>query len=245
MDTITNIVTPLLLDAECRLGEMLASTPKKPKPDGSQCGTFGGRERTLPDGIDKKASHEAQKLFVNQDVVEECKAAAREAGEIVTSRAVLRKIDGAHVSHNSGDNEWYTPVQYIEAAREVMGDIDLDPASTQTANTVVSAQSFYSAEMDGLTKRWEGRVWMNPPYASELIGPFCGKLVCEILEGNVTQACVLVNNATETKWFQGMAREAAAICFPAGRVKFWHPEKEAVPLQGQAGLEQRYGLGMG
>lgn len=157
--------------------------------------------------------------------------------ELTTAGILHFANTGAHVSNNSGDNEWYTPKEYLDAVKSVMGCIDVDPASSQIANTIVQAATYYTVADDGRNKDWTGNVFMNPPYAHPLIDEFTNKLISEIQSGNTKQAIVLVNNATETKWFQSLANKAAAVCFPQSRLKFWSPEKaSATPLQGQAFL---------
>ena len=145
------------------------------------------------------------------------------------------KGEGNHLAQGTGENEWYTPEEYIAPARTVLSNIELDPCSTAEADEVVRAQRFYTLEDDGLSKEWAGKVWMNPPYAGDLIGKFAAKLCRHYSAGDVSAAVVLVNNATETAWFQDMAGYASAICFPRKRVQFWSPRGEAAaPLQGQA-----------
>ena len=140
-----------------------------------------------------------------------------------------------HVAHNSGENEWYTPREYIDAARAVLGCIDVDPASSLKANETVQARAFFTAQTNGLLHDWHGRVWLNPPYATPLIGQFITHLVRQVKRGNVIEAIVLVNNATETQWFRDLIGVAAAVCFPTGRVRFWGPNgATGAPLQGQA-----------
>jgi ParB family chromosome partitioning protein len=141
----------------------------------------------------------------------------------------------AHVGNATGENEWYTPEEYIIAAKELMKNIDVDPASSDIANQTVIATKYYTAEDDGRIQKWEGNVWMNPPYAQPLVTEFCDLLVEKFKSGEVKQACVLVNNATETNFYQNMMENCQAICFIKGRVKFIDREGKSTgtPLQGQ------------
>lgn len=146
-----------------------------------------------------------------------------------------------HVAHNSGNNEWYTPEMYITAVRDVMGTIDVDPASCDEANKTVGAVMYYTLENDGLVQKWTGNVFMNPPYGREVIGKFCRKFREEYLSGRMIQGIALVNNATETEWFSDLASASSAVVFPRGRVRFYGVSGErGAPLQGQAFLYAGY-----
>ena len=180
------------------------------------------------------ASVSAAAQVATLPIEEQREIVAKGSQAIVEAAKAVREGKSPHVAHNSGNNEWYTPQEYIKAAREVLGDIDLDPASSDIANQTVQAKHYFTAEVDGLAHEWSGRIWMNPPYSSDLIGQFISKLIQHYDEGKIEAAIVLVNNATETRWFQELAHESAAVCFPRGRVRFLDPNGQpGTPLQGQ------------
>src|SRR6266516_5544299 len=121
--------------------------------------------------------------------------------------------------------EWYTPTLYIKAAREVMnGIIELDPASCEIANRVVQASRYYDIKINGLLQPWKARsLWLNPPYgrgdgnrSNQEI--WTCKLIAEYEAGNVEEAILLVNAATDTGWFQRLWRYS--ICFVKQRIDF-------------------------
>ena len=131
-------------------------------------------------------------------------------------------------------DEWYTPVEYVEAAREVLGDIDLDPASCREAQRVVNASDYYTVSDDGLVQPWRDRVWLNPPYSMPLIQKFVKRLIDHYESGDVTAAIILTNNSSDAGWFHSLA-ESYPFCLTRGRVGFWRPNQTTFATrQGQA-----------
>ncbi len=122
-------------------------------------------------------------------------------------------------------DEWYTPSVYIEAARAVMGSIDLDPASCAVANELVKAATYYTKEQDGLHQPFYGKIWCNPPYGKinnrSTIDLWVRRIVREYEQGNIEQAILLTTCDSDNGWFQLFWNYL--ICFSNHNVHFFKP----------------------
>ena len=59
------------------------------------------------------------------------------------------------------DFEWITNRDLVDSAQYVLGGIDLDPASSNTANEYVGAKEIYTIKEDGLNEmEWHGNVYL-------------------------------------------------------------------------------------
>ena len=153
----------------------------------------------------------------------------------ITVAGLLRYADLGTLN-SSESPEWYTPSRYIDAARKVMGSIDLDGASCEAANKVVGAPQFFTAADDALNKPWHGNVWLNPPYGKSAPKGntlFIPKLVAEYKAGNVTAAITLTSaHGTETSWFKQLWD--FTVCFTDHRVLYWNEDGIGAPTFGSA-----------
>jgi hypothetical protein len=134
---------------------------------------------------------------------------------------------------SSASEDWRTPAIYTQAACEVMGAIDLDPASSAVANRDLGAHKFYDKKADGLRRSWHGRVWLNPPYGrignTSFAKLWSEKLVEEHAAGRVEQAILLTNASTDAAWFTPLWKHP--ICFVRRRIRFLRSDglRAAVP----------------
>ncbi|MCS6125734.1 hypothetical protein G3485_03380 [Shewanella baltica] len=139
--------------------------------------------------------------------------------------------------------EYYTPAPWPQLASQLMGGIDLDPASNEIANASIKAKSIFTKEVDGLSKTWHGTVWMNHPFhrgeqpcsskckkkacikrghhINKPIpgnGDWINKVISEYESGNIKEAVIITFCNSSEGWFLPLLKYAQ--CFPNGRVHY-------------------------
>ncbi|MEK7802460.1 MAG: DNA N-6-adenine-methyltransferase [Pseudomonadota bacterium] len=153
----------------------------------------------------------------------------------------LGYIGRVPTADNKRDSDaWFTPPIYIDSVRAVMKRIDLDPFSSAIANKIVCADNFFSEKKSAFEHDWKikrsTKVFMNPPYSAGLCGRAINRFLEQYQQKNFTEGIVLVNNATDTKWFNNLAKQCNAICFTDHRISFWNADHKRVSgnTRGQA-----------
>jgi hypothetical protein len=134
-----------------------------------------------------------------------------------------------NIQHSSRTDRWYTPLYIIEMVKEVLGEIDLDPASEEKANEVIGAREFYTR--NALNETWvANKVFLNPPGTK--IGNqsqsalFWEKLVYHFDRGHIGEAVFMAFSAELLAVSQKYGPKSLldfTICIPKNRIRFVDP----------------------
>ena len=120
---------------------------------------------------------------------------------------------GGHQSAAAKSETWLTPPHILEA----LGGADsfaLDPCAAINQPWPTACQQLTELE-NGLSVRWFGRVWLNPPYSTKAIAPFMARMA------DHNQGTALVFARTETETFcRYIWDRATALLFIEGRLHF-------------------------
>lgn len=110
-----------------------------------------------------------------------------------------------------GKEEWLTPPDIITT----FGPFDLDPCAPVKRPWATAANHF-TIEDDGLSKKWQGLVWCNPPY-----GPKTGDWLARCAAHDNCLALVFARTDTQAfqKWVWPFAK---SLFFISGRLSFCH-----------------------
>lgn len=123
------------------------------------------------------------------------------------------------INQDSGDFEYYTPPIITEMAARVMGNIDLDPFSSEIANINVKASKIYTEKDNGLLYDWHGNVWMNHPFSRKMNKLCIEKQVFQYQLRNIKQACCITFAATSESWFRPLL--TYPMCFIHKRTNYF------------------------
>lgn len=145
-------------------------------------------------------------------------------GDAVAARFYLappgeKRKFSVNQGNSTGNNLWETPIYLATALTKALKGFDLDPcaATADRRKARVKAKVLLTAEDDGLTSRWHGRVFVNPPY-SRGIADWIQKCWRESERGCVILGLVPVR--ADTAWWHEYIASKADIFMLKGRLKF-------------------------
>lgn len=125
------------------------------------------------------------------------------------------------VLFSSKSDEWQTPKEVYDYLNGVY-NFTLDAAASELNHM---CSNYYSEQDNALTKSWDGRVFLNPPYSKGKQQAFIAKAI-EETQNNPKCECVvtLIPARTDTKaWHELIFKNASEIIFIKGRLKFSNP----------------------
>lgn len=205
-----------------RLASELGVSPATVKRDGAFARAVEELEPWVPDITERVM---AGGVPSRQAVIEAAKEPETAMAVLGRDPMTAQRVDVTIFSSKS--DEYYTPAEYIAAVAEVLGGIDLDPASCELAQATVGAKRYYTKADDGLAQPWEGRVYLNPPYGTtggeSNQGIWAQRLVEAYTSGAVTGAVLLVKAALGYEWFEELWYRWP-VCFPRRRLSFGMPD---------------------
>lgn len=125
---------------------------------------------------------------------------------------------GHELPYEGKTDDWITPRWVINAFDNLSGDnfFYLDPCISMT-QPWPTAKVGYTIRDDGLSKPWEGRIWLNPPY-----GPHTKKWVRELIRYGNGVALIFARLETEL-WQDHIFPNASGLLFPKKRIAFARP----------------------
>lgn len=120
----------------------------------------------------------------------------------------------------SNTDMWATPQYFFDKLNDEF-NFNTDVCAIKSN---AKCLNFFTPKDNGLSQKWEGVCYMNPPYGRE-IGKWVKKAKLES-ENGATVVCLLPAR-TDTKWFHDHIYGFAEIRFVKGRLKFGESKNSA------------------
>lgn len=170
-----------------------------------------------------------RRLPLRQELPTQTKTGTKKGEKLAIGTHHIRREKGpgtrrsacANFNARYATDDWVTPPEIIQA----LGPFDLDPCGCALGQPTKTAAEIWT---DGaaLLRSWpeEARVWLNPPYHRDMIGPLMARLA------DHGRGTALVFARTDTVWFfKSVWPKASALLFVEGRLNFYFPDGRRSP----------------